>query len=226
MRPLPLDLGMIKADPGPKLYGNQNGVVFYAVDDELGYHVPIIFDKFVTEHGGLELSGNPIAETIEYETGLYRQCFENYCLDYRPSAPADQQVMMAPLGKQYLDTLQGTNNQEKPLVISNETVEIKLTEQFKKLPPTSPQRIDILVFTKADQKPLPGIESDLDLTLPDGTHYTSTVAATLNDGKASVIIPAMNTIQNGSILMYKICLKAAAVQPVCATSSYLIWNSP
>jgi hypothetical protein len=36
----------------------------------------------------------------------------------------------------------------------------------------------------------------------------------------------MNSIQNGSILTYKVCLKAAAVEPVCTTGNYLIWNFP
>lgn len=226
LRPLAILLGMLTTSPGPQVYGNQDGVVFYAVQGELGYHVPLIFDEFISSHGGLEISGDPVAETIEVQPGLYRQCFENYCLDYQPSAAAGQQVSMTPLGSQYLKNMQGANSGEKPLVVSSDTILLQVSEQYKRLPPTSPQRIDILVLKKEDQKPLSGFEATLDLLLPDGSHYTSDISATQEDGKASVIIPAMNAIQNGSILTYQVCLKAAAVEPVCASGNYLIWNIP
>lgn len=226
LRPLAVLLGVLTTPPGPQIYGNQDGVVFYAVQGELGYHVPLIFDEFISTHGGLEISGDPVAETIEVQPGLYRQCFENYCLDYQPSAAAGQQVSLAPLGRQYLENMQGANSGEKPLVVSSDTILLQASEQYKRLPSTSPQRIDIVVLKKEDQKPLSGFESTLDLRLPDGSHYTSDISATQEDGKASVIIPAMNTIQNGSILTYKVCLKAAAVEPVCTTGNYLIWNFP
>ena len=82
------------------------------------------------------------------------------------------------------------------------------------------------MFSKADQKPLAGIESELELTLPNGELYTAGIEATQNDGKASVIIPPMKDIANGSILSYRVCLKVATSQPVCASSNYVIWNSP
>ncbi len=226
LRPLPVMLGLPKTDPGPKLYSNQNGVVFYPVQGELGYHVPLIFDEFISAHGGLEISGNPISETAEIQTGTYRQCFENYCLDYQPSAPDGQQVSMAPLGKQYLEHIQSTNTGEKPLVVSGDTVIVQVSEQYKKLPPSTPQRIDVVVLKKQDHTPLAGLETTLDLLLPDGSHYTSVISATQNDGKSSVIVPSMNSIRNGSIITYQVCLKAASVQPVCAGGNYLIWNTP
>lgn len=226
LRPLAIMLNVPKTDPGPKLYGNENGVIFYAVQDGLGYHVPLIFDEFISSHGGLAISGNPINNTVETQPGVYRQCFENFCLDYQPAAADGQQVNLAPLGIQYLENIQSSNTGEKPLVISSDTVILQVSEQYKKLPPTSPQRIDVVVLNRKDQAPLAGFESTLDLILPDGTHYTSDITATQNDGKASIIIPAMNSIQNGSIMTYQVCIKAASSEPVCAGGNYLIWNNP
>lgn len=226
LRPLAVMLGIAQTEPGPPQFGNQNGVVFYAVKGELGYHVPLIFDDFISAHGGLAISGNPINETFEVQTGVYRQCFENYCLDYQPSAAADRQVSMSPLGRQYLENIQSANSGEKPLVVFSDTVIVQVSEQYKKLPSNSPQRIDVVVLNRLDQTPLSGFESTLDLLLPDGTHYTSDISATQNDGKASLIIPSMNSIRNGSIMTYQVCLKAAAAQPVCASGNYLIWNNP
>jgi hypothetical protein len=226
LRPLAVMLEITQTEPKPQLYGNENGVVFYAVKGNLGYHVPVVFDEFISSHGGLAISGNPINETVEIQTGIYRQCFENYCLDYQPSAAAERQVNLAPLGKQYLENIQSTNTGEKPLVVSSDTVVLQVSEQYKKLPSTSPQRIDVVVLNKKDQTPLSGFESTLDLLLPDGTHYTNDIPATQNDGKASIIIPSMNAIRNGSILTYQVCLKSASVQPVCASGNYLVWNNP
>lgn len=226
LRPLAEMLGISKTEPAAQHFGNQNGVVFYAVDGELGYHVPLIFDEFISAHGGLAISGNPINETVEIQTGIYRQCFENYCLDYQPSAAVDQQVSMAPLGKQYLEDIQSANTGEKPLIVSSDTVIVQVSVQYKKLPANSAQRIDVVVLNRKDQTPLSGFESTLDLLLPDGTHYTSDISATQNDGKASIILPTMNSIQNGSIMTYQVCLKAAAAQPVCTSGNYLIWNNP
>lgn len=225
LRPLPLLLNMVHTEPGPKKYSSSDGVVFYPVEGENGYHVPIDFDRFIASHGGLEISGNPIAEVMEYTAGVYRQCFENYCLDYTPSAAEDQRIQLAPLGKQYLDQLQSQSSQQL-FTISPDTVSLTVSEQFKQLSPDSPQKIDLLAMRSADQQPLANIEADLDITLPDNSHYTAVFPATTSDGRSSLIVPAMNNIPNGSILTYKVCLKAATTQPVCNSGSYLIWNTP
>lgn len=225
LRPLPLLLNMVKTDPGPKKYSSSDGVVFYPVQGELGYHVPVDFDRFIASHGGLEISGNPIAEIMEYSAGVYRQCFENYCLDYTPSAPEDQRIKLAPLGRQYLDQLQ-SQSAEQLFTISPDTVSLTVSEQFKRLSPDTPQKIDLTAVRKTDQQPLANIEADLDITLPDNTHYTAVFPATTSDGKSSLIVPAMTSVPNGSILTYRVCLKAATTQPVCNSGSYLIWNTP
>jgi len=226
LRPLAIELELPRADPGPQVYGNQNGVVFYPVKSGLGYHVPLLFDEFIAAHGGTQFSGDPIDETTQVAEGVYRQCFENYCLDYRPDTAAGQQVSMAPLGKLYLEKLQQKEGSQKPVVLSPDTVSLTVSEQFKRLAPSSTQRIDILVLSKPDQKPMAGIEAELDLSLPDGTHYIHAVDPTLADGTAAVIIPVMKGIPNGSILTYQVCLKAVAVKPVCAMGNYLMWKMP
>jgi hypothetical protein len=82
-----------------------------------------------------------------------------------------------PTRRQYLENMQGANSGEKPLVVSSDTILLQASEQYKRLPSTSPQRIDIVVLKKEDQKPLSGFESTLDLLLPDGSHYTSDISA-------------------------------------------------
>ncbi|KAF0110389.1 MAG: hypothetical protein FD147_1649 [Chloroflexi bacterium] len=226
LRPLSILLNMLTMEPGEKVYGNQNGVVFYSVKDGLGYHVPIVFDEFISAHGGTILSGDPIADVIEYQSGIYRQCFTNYCLDYAPSAPEDQRVTIAPLGSLYLEQMQKSVTLQQPTVISPDTVALQLSEQYKQLPSTEPQKIDLFVYRKEDQQPLAGFESYLQLNLPDGSTYNSVLPVTQSDGRSTVIIPSMKNIPNGSILTYQVCLKSASTQPICAAGSYLVWKIP
>lgn len=103
LRPLPRLLGMVSAPPGPQRWGQENNVIFInPPDDPNGYHVPVLFDQFIAQHGGYELSGQPIADTTYYEDNLPRQCYETYCLDFHEGAEESRQVRMAPLGSQYL----------------------------------------------------------------------------------------------------------------------------
>jgi hypothetical protein len=216
LRPIPILLGLLIMDPGPKIYSNQNGVVFYTVRGNLGYHVPIVFDDFINAHGGTSLSGDPIAEVIEVQSGIYRQCFENYCLDYSPAVPEAQRVTLAPLGKLFLDQLQSTTIQQQPEELSPETVNVKLVEHYSQLPAGEPQRITLFLTRKSNQQPLIGIESDLKLTLPDGSIIEFALPATQPDGSASVLLPVIKNIPNGSILTYQVCLRTASIEPICA----------
>jgi len=182
LRPLSILLHQNQTPPGPKVYGSQDGVVFYPTSGELGYHVPMDFDQFISAHGGMEISGKPIAEVFEYSSGVYRQCFENYCLDYSPSAGQESKVTLAPLGRDYLDQLASQSTTQEFFTFSPDTVSLQATEQFKKLAPDDPQTIEILVLRKSDGQPLANLEADLDVTLPDGSHYTAAFPATQSDG--------------------------------------------
>jgi hypothetical protein len=96
--------------PSQKKYDRRDNVIFYPVQNELGFHVPIVFDEFIARHGGTETSGKPISETEVVEMNgekIARQCFENYCLDYYPAFPTGAQVRMVQLGYQYEQIPQG-----------------------------------------------------------------------------------------------------------------------
>ena len=214
------------SDPGPQVYGNQDGMVFYPVENDLGFHVPLVFDQFIAAHGGIRLSGKPISEVLEVETGLYRQCFENYCLDFQPGLPQNEQVNLVALGARYLENLQQSGSNPVPLVLSTETVNLTLTERSKTVPANSPQQITISLTSKETGQPIPEIEAFLDMILPGGETFHAEIPATDSAGESLVNIPAMNTVGNGTILTYTVCLKTVTEPQVCVPGSYLIWNSP
>jgi hypothetical protein len=226
LRPISTLVGMPTTEPGQKIYTNQNGMVFYSVKGVLGYHVPIIFDDFITAHGGTKTSGNPISEVSEVQSGLYRQCFENYCLDYSPGYPEGQQIQLTPLGNLYLEKIRSSVAVQQNFILSPETVEVRVTELYKQLPASQSQSIALTVIRRADQQALEGLESELLIVLPDGSVYKTKLAATASDGTSSILVPAFNDIPNGSILTYQVCLKGGVSQPICAGGSYLVWTNP
>jgi len=99
--PLADMLGMFRMEPIQQQFGTDREVFFYPVEQERGFHVPIVFDDFIAAHGGRLISGDPIAETAYYGEETIRQCFEFYCLDLAQS-PAGQSARLTPLGAWYL----------------------------------------------------------------------------------------------------------------------------
>lgn len=226
LRPLPEMLGIPREQPVAQMHDISENVVFYPVKDELGFHVPTIFDAFIVAHGGRKLSGDPISETIEVSPGLYQQCFTNYCLLYNPAAAEEDLVTLAPLGQQYLDSLKSTANEFNTAVISNDTVRVELNERYPVLSRGDSQRIEIRVTKTEDQSALAGIESTIELRLPGNERFISELPPTSKDGKSFIEIPYQESIPNGSILVYEVCLKSVSSPPVCAQDSYLVWKTP
>jgi hypothetical protein len=87
-RPLPEVVGI----PPQPLSARQNDplLVFHPLKGELGHNVPAFFDAYLAEHGGLEVSGLPTSEVFQVESGSYRQCFTNLCLDFNLNNPDGQ----------------------------------------------------------------------------------------------------------------------------------------
>ncbi|PKN99232.1 MAG: hypothetical protein CVU42_08235 [Chloroflexi bacterium HGW-Chloroflexi-4] len=226
LRPLSSILAMPVKEPGEKLYDYSSGVVFYAVNDTLGYHVPILFDTFINAHGGTAISGDPINEVYEYEPGLFRQCFTNYCLDYDPSKHEDRQVSITQLGKQYLAMDQTVLPQPATPEPEPPAISLQVSETLAKVSSSDAQTIHVTALNAADQTPLTGIETEITLFLPKEKTWTSLLAPTAVDGTAVITLPVLKNIHNGSILAYKVCTTNASISQSCATGTYLIWTAP
>lgn len=218
LRPLPVILGMPATQPGPQMYNEANGVIFIAVQGNLGYHVPIVFKDFIDRHGGLAVSGNPISDAMDAGGGIFRQCYQNYCLDYQSGT-----VKMEALGEQYLTYTPG--KQVSPqFAFSAATVGIQLSEEMPRIRADAAQQVDMTVISTQDQQPIPNVEAVLVVTYPDGTQYSAHFPPTQANGFSSVIVPARPGTPNGSIIPYQVCLNVPSDTPICASDSYLIWD--
>jgi hypothetical protein len=226
LRSLPVLLGMPTSPPGPKIYNEAEGVIFYGIENELGYHVPLPFDHFIAQHGGREISGNPIGEVTQLGADVYRQCFEHYCLLYDRTAGDDQKVRMAPLGREYLRLAQGGQvEQETPFVFSPDSVHLLVHAGKPRVSAAEAQIFEMTLLRASDQQPIADVEAELTLTLPDGRQERYSMPPTGSDGRAALSVdPLRPAPDNGSVIAYRVCLNIPASEPICSADSYLIWN--
>jgi hypothetical protein len=201
-------------------------MVFYPTQGSKGYHVPLVFDDFIAAHGGMDYSGNPIDEVYQYSDTVYRQCFQNYCLDYDASAADGSRVHLAALGVQYLQQISSsqTSVPTEPSKDTTGPVQLKVSESSQTIARGDSMVIQILVIQKDDGQPLSNVTASLTIFLPDGSLMTASFPATGLDGYSSVTIPAMQKIANGTILEYRVCLDDIPGDPVCVSDSFLIWS--
>jgi hypothetical protein len=224
LRPLAATLGipidpLETKNPHPQL-------VFYEIEGGLGFNVPVPFDEFIAMHGGRDLSGNPIMPVYQMEgQQVYRQCFENYCLDYDLKAGESLRVRLVPLGKLYMKRAFQSPSVLVRNPFSESTILLQVSETRPQVTNQEEQHIMVLVVQKDNQQPVENVEATLMVTLPDGSRLTYPVPPTRANGMSTVTVPAIKTFKNGSMVGYQVCLKLPSEKPICASEAYLIWGS-
>lgn len=231
----PDDPSQVRLRPLPRVLGYEvqplverkihNLLVFYEVQDGLGHNVPKQFDAFIAEHGGRELSGDPISEVILL-TGqnIYQQCFENYCLNYDPSASDLLKVRMAPLGKEFLTRYPAPETAEIGNLFSPEKINLTVAADKPNLNDDEPQVIRLAVTQKESGQPLERVEASLVLSFQDRPAIRYFIPPTDAQGTSLITLPPQPDLANGSRVAFQICLNLPSEKPICGGDSYLIWN--
>jgi hypothetical protein len=233
LMPLARQVGMIVQEPVRKQYDKPEGVVFYGQgDDVVGYHVPIAFDQFIGSHGGRLTSGEPVAEVTLYAEGAYRQCFENYCLDYNTDPLAAQPVSIYPLGARYLKQAMEHGLIDSGIILSelislgDQAVRIVLTQEKSQVRSDEMQEIRIEVVSGTDQTPIPDVDVRLKLILPDGRSHEYDPLRTNADGQVVPQISGELNLENGSLVIYQVCLEGLPGDlAVCESDAYIVWDT-
>jgi hypothetical protein len=226
LRSLAAILNLPYSDPGPQKFGPKDNMVFYPVDGDLGYHVPLVFDQFLALHGGLEISGKPLADPFLVDLNgqsVARQCFENYCLEYHPDTDPSQQVQLVSLGQAYIDKQQRVD--QEVFTFNRKMVELTAAEEKPQISNQESQVIQIILRTRKGHMPIAAIESFVMLGMPDGNKITYSLPPTDKDGLASVTIPPLSITENGVIIPYIVCLNVPAQEQICTNESFLVWNT-
>ncbi len=217
--PLPLFLG-IQPDT-PSSAGQEDGK-FIAVKGNLGFNVPYHFDEYIERNKGYRFIGCPINNYSPISEVLYRQCFENLCLDYRPNEIEGLQIRPMPLGRQY-----NQQNSNIPLegdgTNSFDAVTLTVWERYPVITSAEEQEIHVMVLDNGN--PLRNIDLVVELTLPDGIQQTHGFPPTGRDGQSRLEINPISA-SNGTLIIYQVCIDHLQDGPDCVTDDYIVWGNP
>lgn len=227
LRPVPRDLNIIPEIPQP--YSGITGMLFYAVQGDHGYEIPIVFWRYVAEHGGTAVFGDPITHPVQPVNAGFYQCFMYLCLTYTPDGSQQVQVRPEPLGIRYKDLFYristpsgiGFQNEGSPS-IGNSDMAIWTWEAHPTISSLQQQEIGVRVLS--NKFPNVNIVPELTLTMPDASQHFFTMAVTDADGKSSIVLPPIMA-QNGSLIAYQVCVPSPN-DTVCVSESFIIWSNP
>ncbi len=226
LRTLAVVLNLPYSDPAPQKFGPKENMVFYAVKDDLGYHVPVLFDHFIASHGGLEISGKPLSEPYLIESDgqtIARQCFDKYCLDFYSDLAPDQQVKLVSLGQAYIEKQKRVD--QEIFSFNRKMVDLTAAEVKPQISNQESQVIQIVLLTSKGRMPISDIESFVMLGMPNGEKVSYNLPPTDQNGLARVTIPPLSNAENGVIIPYIVCLNVPAQEQICANESFFVWNT-
>ena len=192
-------------------------IMFYGIDGEFGYNVPIFFSDYISQHGGFELFGQPIAEIKMQADGSGTQCFANACLRYVQG----NGVTPLPMGAEYKAQV---NDQSaiQPVAAAGE-IRIRVWEDHSQISSAEEQVIHASVF--AGTHLMAGLQPYLELSLPGGSTSIYQFPPSDAGGQTQLALPPIHG-QNGTLIPYTVCLEGFGVAAVCASESYMIWGNP
>lgn len=214
--------------------------VFIAVDEEVGYNVPQAFWDYLTLHGGLDVSGPPIGELAPLGAGVFRQCFANLCLEEHRNLAGSLRIRPAPLGYVYaqLPVLPlkqmasssssgpeigagGVQPSEPTKTPAVEAPSQPLSLQAWALHPqlAAGQRQEIFALVTQGENPLPGIEPDLTLTLPDGTVVPHYMYPTDMQGQSRYFLEPF-VLSQGRTVRFQVCVYSREGKTTCVRDSF------
>jgi hypothetical protein len=194
---------------------------FHEIEEGKGYNVPRLFDEYIRQHGGLDLSGLPLSEVFPVRTGTFRQCFTNLCLEYDINAAYINRLKLVPLGVRYkAEIFEMAMNFQESLSVNH--IDLNLWEEHRWLPAN--QRQKIYVKVSEDGVALKNREPVLILSYPNGRSQQLYFPPTGSDGQTFLDIPGIQA-PNGTLIPYNVCLFGFNGEQRCVGENYLIWNS-
>lgn len=218
LRPIARIVGMAVGTPGPR---REDPLMdFYPVQGNLGFHVPKLFSAFLQRYGGVRISGMPIAEPFELNNGIFRQCFENLCIDF--DLNKSEKMSLAPLGRTYAELFVHTQERTSDVeVIPQIRIEIKKSDNYIPIGGI----LDIHIRVTEDGDPLRNRELIAKLTLPNDEIRTVLLEPTDENGYTVFRTPPIEA-PNVTLIPYEICLQVTETQTECVNDHFLIWNFP
>lgn len=242
-RPLLEMLAIASAPPGAP--GGVAGMTFIAVHDGLGFDVPQRFLDYLAQHGGLDISGLPIAPLEQTDENTLRQCFTNLCLEehldeagplrIRPEArgfaywlqsgaqggqpetpPAPQ-----PTSEPERQPAPETAPQAEPEPAGYGVIVMQVWEQRPILAPDQQQEIGVIVLE--NNRPVRNLEPELVVILPGGEERRYYMFPTGQNGQSALRIDPIQAAA-GEAIAYRVCVFYPLGETNCVEDTFLIWQ--
>jgi len=220
LTPISKKLGMIP-DPleGPS---HDPLMVFHAIKGNQGYNIPSYFLHFLELYGGLEVSGPPITRFTSINNAVYRQCFENLCLEENRNTPQGLNIHPTALGTLYKNLFFPEVATKAAETTAGPQVSFQVWKSLPVVASGKSQEIGVLI--QEDNMPLPNVEPYLILTSPDGKQKTYSLPPTSADGQSHLTLPAI-TGSNGTLVPFQVCIARLTGEKFCVKDSFIIWNN-
>ena len=188
------------------------------------FDVPRQFHRFITDHSGYEFTGAAVTEYTQQNSGNYRQCFTNICLDYFPNYPEELQVQLTPLGYLYQKRF-GNMAMNESLSDSGEMpIQLSTSEGYSVIAPDVSQLISVYVYE--DHAPIGDVIPTLTMTLPGGEIQSFTLEATrASDGFSTISLNPIDA-PHGTRIDYQVCVPTHNGKQACVHDFFLIWEIP
>ncbi len=215
------------------LPSNDPNMFFYPIQGDLGHNVPLFFLDYITEHGGIEVSGAPLSELKAIENNTSRQCFQNFCLNTNQ----DGDIRPEPLGYTYkalffhLTMAESTEKNVQPKITQPPQMptpaerELRMQVWATHQLVQSDQEQDIWVSVMENNVPLTNLEPVLTVMPPEGDRLQFRMPLTGVNGQSHLIIPPIPA-KNGTLIAFQVCIPTRNTEKYCYMDSYVIWNEP
>ncbi len=215
---LPERVGKLREAPGAP--SPVPGMRFFAIQENLGYNVPLAFDEYIQIHGGYNFIGQPITHVSRPDIKTIEQCFTNLCLQGELNPSGAMEVRPLALGIKYRDIF-------KPLESSsglgkNMEVTMQLWESYPLISPDQEQEIGVVVFSGGE--PVPEVSAELTVRMPDGEEQMYRLPPTDQQGETRLRLDPLQA-ENGTLVPYRACIQLQSQQKFCVMDSYLIWQT-
>ncbi len=190
----------------------------------IDHAIPDHFTAYLEKHKGLNYVGSAITPYARQSVEVFRQCFENLCLDFFPNKSDSEQIKPSPLGYLYRDRYY----READFIIldtpsSEQTYSLKVWEENPLIPPNSPQSIGVSI--QKDDQPINNIEAALILKLPERINIRYVMPPSQEDGRTSLVLNPIDA-PHGTVIAYDVCIYPEDEAQTCVSESFLIWGNP
>jgi hypothetical protein len=200
------------------------GMLGIPIEPEIIHTIPEHFRIYIQSNIGSEYAGPAITAYTQQSQDVYRQCFQNLCLNYFPNKPLDEQISLVPLGYLYRQKFYNeaeTYMPEVQPVVQAYSINVWETEPITQ--PNSDQTIGVII--REGEVPVSNVEVYLLLKLAENITIRYTFPITQSDGSASLSLNPIDA-PHGTVIHYDVCVSTVNQESTCVSESFLIWGNP